>query len=262
MSTHGISDKTLSNSSASVILALMATSREAVKQIGTHAAGQAIAFGALTAAQSIAYQSDDDHRNAIANYMRSRGKDVSKEVRTNAREWLEKTFEINKPAMGARSKDVFMYNNRVSRVQTAFKRAIGYAERGIRFEMDGKRVFITADSYRKIAPDYTGSHPIEVTTMKEKDAVTWSGLVPKAAPTTTTAGQPVSVSGTASNFVPVCNVLMQSAEKLDAHKLDGSQQVAALRAFFALANVLGATHDKAMVAKLDALEKEPARKAS
>lgn len=248
----------ISNINGVSLSSLMATSREAVKSIGISNAAAATAYGVLSAAQVLGYQNDDYHKTCITNYLASRTKNASKETRERNLNWLLKEFELTKPAKGARAKDRFMFNNRVSRIEGAFKRAVAYTERGLTFIQDGKRVYVDADSYRKLVPDHVGAQNIEVTTMNEKDTVTWTGLMPKKERNVTTASGATVISASANNFAILCKAVKTSTEAVEPQKMAGSDRVAALEAFFALQILLGAKEDKAMVNSYETLTKAQA----
>lgn len=247
-STTAVPVRALSNS-AGDLSQLMPTMREAVKTIGLSSAQASIATGVLTAAVTLAFQNNAGFAECVAKYLASKEKETAKETRAKWSAWLLKEFEIVKPGKGALGKANFMFNNRKGRVEMAFKRAVSYTERGLFFVKDGKRVYLPADIYKKVIDgDHKGNANIEVTTMNEKDTVTWTGLMPKkerdAAPA---ANSGTVIAATANNFAILCKAVKTSTEAVEPQKMAGSDRVAALEAFFALQILLGAKEDKAMV---------------
>jgi hypothetical protein len=256
--TTATSPRILSNS-AGDMSSLMPTMREAVKTIGVSGAAAVNAAGVLTASVTLGYQNNATFKDSVDKYLAAKGKDASKEARAAAMWWLMKEFEITKPGKGALGKAVFMFNNRKAKIETAFTRAVSYTERGLFFVRDGKRVYLPADMYRKaIDSDHKGNAPIEVTTMNEKDSVTWTGLAPKKAAPTTTAPAGTVIAASAGNFAILCKATKTAAETVEPQKMTGADTVAALDAFFALQALLGAKEDKAMVARYEEVTKAQA----
>jgi hypothetical protein len=239
---------TLSNTAGISLTSLEATMREAVKAIGVSNAAASTAFGVLTAAVTLGYQNDTYFASCVTAYLRSKAKETTKETRTKWNDWLLKEFELIKPGKGALGKAVFMFNNRKGRIEATFKRAVAYTERGLVFIQDGKRVYLSADNYRKaVDPSHVGAAPVEVSTMNEKDSVTWTGLMPKKERSITAATGSTVIAASANNFAILCKATKTSAEAVEPQKMAGSDRVAALEAFFALQILLGAKEDKAMV---------------
>jgi hypothetical protein len=257
--TGTTSSRILSNS-AGDLSQLMPTMREAVKAIGVSGAAAANAAGVLTASVTLAYQNNESFASLVNRYLKSKEKEASKEARKVATDWMLKEFEITKPGKGALGKAMFMFNNRKAKIETAFQRAVSYTERGLFFVRDGKRVYLPADMYRKVIDnDHKGNAPIEVTTMNEKDSVTWTGLAPKKvkeAATTAPAGTVIAAS--AGNFAILCKATKTAAETVEPQKMTGADTLAALNAFFALQALLGAKEDKAMIARYDEVTKAQA----
>ena len=252
--------RVLSNS-AGDLSQLMPTMREAVKIIGTAGTAAAVAAGTLTAAVTLAYQNNAAFAEQVNKYLKSKGKEASKEARKTATDWMMKEFEITKPGKGALGKALFTFNNRKGKIETAFNRAVSYTERKLFFIRDGKRIFITADNYRAVIDnDHKGKSDIEVTTMNEKDTVTWTGLAPKKdkAATTTTAPAGTVVAASAANFAILCKAAKTACEAVEPQKMTGADTVAALDAFFALQALLGAKEDKTMIARYDEVTKAQA----
>ncbi|CAB4197197.1 hypothetical protein UFOVP1323_1, partial [uncultured Caudovirales phage] len=223
--------RVLSNS-AGDMSSLMPTMREAVKAIGVSGAAAANAAGVLTASVTIGYQNNPSFKDSVDKYLKAKAKEASKEARAAAMWWMMKEFEITKPGKGALGKATFMFNNRKAKIETAFTRAVSYTERGLFFVRDGKRVYLPADMYRKaIDNDHKGTAPIEVTTMNEKDSVTWTGLAPKkVAQAPTTAPNGTVISASAGNFSILCKATKNAAEAVEPQKMTGADTLAALNA--------------------------------
>lgn len=248
----------LSNSAGDMSM-LMPTMREAVKTIGLSGAQAAIAAGVLTASVTLGYQNNASFKASVDKYLAAKNKEASKEARAAALVWLLKEFEIAKPGKGALGKAMFMFNNRKAKIETAFTRAVSYTERGLLFDRDGKRVFLSADIYRRVIDnDHKGNQPIEVTTMNEKDSVTWTGLAPKKVKDASTAAPGTVIAASAGNFAILCKATKTASEAVEPQKMTGADIVAALDAFFALQALLGAKEDKAMIARYEEVTKAQA----
>lgn len=249
----------LSNSAGDMSM-LMPTMREAVKTIGLSGAQAAIAAGVLTASVTLGYQNNAAFKSQVDKYLSSKGKEASKEARAAALAWLLKEFEIAKPGKGALGKAMFMFNNRKAKIETAFARAVSYTERGLLFDRDGKRVFLSADIYRKVIDiDHKGNQPIEVTTMNEKDSVTWTGLAPKKVKEAATTAAPGTViAASAGNFAILCKATKTASEAVEPQKMDGAMIVAALDAFFALQSLLNLKEDKEAIKRYEEVTKAQA----
>lgn len=251
------------NADGSSLNVFMSGAREASKLVGDSAANSEKGLTALTAYTVLAYQNDDYIKGKIDNYLATRNlKLTTKALRDVSDAWFEKEFEISKPNKSAMQISKFKYLNRVRAHVQAMTRAKEYTKRGLVFVYEGKRVYVTKESYAKVANDATVTANVEVVakTSASSDKITFASLQPKAAKKESKAGTTVSVS--AANFGMICNATKSAAEAVTPEKMTGTDKLAALNAFFALQALLGAKEDKSMVKAYEDLTNDPARKAA
>lgn len=249
------------NSDNSHVLTFMAGAREASKMVGDASANTEKGLTALTAYTVLAYQNDDYIKGKIDNYLATRNlKLTTKALRDLADTWFEKEFEISKPNKSAMQISKFKYLNRIRAHIQAFTRAKEYTKRGLVFIYKDKKVFVTKDSYAKVANDTAVTSDVEVVakTSASSDKITFASLQPKAAKKESKAGTVVSVS--AANFGMICNAAKTAAEVVTPEKMTGTDKLAALNAFFALQALLGAKEDRSMIKAYEDLTNDPARK--
>ena len=221
------------------------------------------------------YQTEDEFRNNVAQFLKFSGKvskkthpaDFAHKQRLNL--WMHDLFGLTKPVDGAVGDERTRYTNRVSAVKTTFKRAVAYAERGLVFTMNERnQCCVTVESYnRVIQPEKPRTSDVPVSDKAHADSgrATWARLMPKQENTEEAVTNGETITPTAANFRAWCNGTRRSAELVEREKLTGTDQIEALRAFFALATLLGQEpkqFDKTLVKRLDELENDSARKSA
>lgn len=243
---------TISNSASPTLDALLEESREAVRSIGTSGAVAATAFGTLSAAQALAYQNDPYWRQCVDRYLATKGRKVEKNLRQEQRAWLLEAFELVSPGTGAKRKDRFMFNNRVSRIEQSFRRAVGYQSRGLKFIQDGRKTFVTKESYADVMK-VPANDDVEVTTFKERDAITWTGLMPRKERAPKGNVIQLDAAHPVESFKVLCEGVMKITEAVNPERMGVGEQITALRTYFAVGEIVGAAHDRGLEDKLNRL---------
>lgn len=238
---------------------LIAIARDAVKHFGSDKLAMDKDKLGLRAAYFIVYQDDDYKRACVDGFNTAQSKDQSKEAKERALTWLLTEFGLTKPKKGAMGDHVTRFNNSLAEARRALADIANVYKRGIRMVREGKRVFVTAETYSKVMEIETKER-VEVTMMKSKESVTFNGLKSERNAQGGKTGK-VSLTPNAGNVVAFCQATKQSIEAIeDTSKLTGKDRLALLDVMFAAQIALTgeAVKDKNMLKMHDDLVKAQA----